>query len=275
MNVKTIYHSYLESCRSTGSQFEVIEYSTLNEHLKIENGTPLPPGLPKIGYICLGRGGYVNATAAGGESIQHVQMHKITSAIPFDLIPVAVRDIDNDFTAVERANYRLRKLETHNGAQKFVYYGLKVDITSSTPKIDKFTTVEGQTQTESFVPNANQLSVDPVSLDSGGQPIQSTGQHLSVYVPFTITLTKQQITDIIEAVTITRGSANLATINELCIVSGLDKDISNTMGGVSAAYKELLAAQVCNFIGVNKPLNQTNEELNFKLRLSDTQPLLV
>lgn len=275
MNVKTIYHSYIEACRATGADFQPIEKSTLNEHLSIEHGTPLPAGVPSISYLCLGRGGYVNATAAGGESIQHVQMHKITSAIPFDMIPVAVREVGNDFTAQERAKYRLRRLETHGGKKYFVYYGLAVDISTSTPQIDEFTTVEGQTTTTVYEAQDSQLTVDPVSLDGQGQPIQSTGKYLSVYIPFTVTLTKQQITDIIEAVTIVRGSANLATINELCLVSGLDKDISNTLGGVAASYKELLAAQVCNFIGVNKPLNQSNEELNFKLRLADTQPLLV
>ena len=77
MNVKTIFHSYLEACRATNTTFTVMDHSTLNQKLSIEHGTPLPPGIPEIGYICAGRGGYVNATAAGGESIQHEQQHNL------------------------------------------------------------------------------------------------------------------------------------------------------------------------------------------------------
>lgn len=274
MQVKTIFHSYLEAVRATGTPFTVMDFSTLNEALNIEHGTAFPSTeVPKISYLCIGRGGHLNATAAGGESITHTQQHKINSAVLFDQIPFLAREVSDDITPAERAKYRLRKLEVFGGVSYFMYYGLKVNLVASSPDVDLLTTTSGVTTSKTYVPTNTQLQRDPVTLNNG-VPVTSTGEHISVSIPFVITLTKEDITNIIEAVTIARGSAALATISEVAVVSGIDVTITNNLGGVNASYAELIAAQIMNHLETNISLSNSSDKVDFKLKLADTNPLL-
>lgn len=274
MQVKTIYHSYLEAVRATGTPFTVMDFSTLNEGLNIEHGTAFPvTAIPEISFLCIGRGGHINATAAGGESITHVQQHKINSAALFDQIPFLVRETTNDISPTERQKYRLRKLEVFGGISYFVYYGLKVDLVAAAPNVDVLTTDMGVTTSAPYTPTAAQLQKDPVTLNNG-VPVTSSGEHIAVSIPFVITLTKEDITNIIEAVTIARGSAALASISEVAVVSGIDLTITNNLGGVAATYTELIAAQIMNHLGANISLDNSSEQINFRLKLADTQVLL-
>ena len=274
MQVKTFLHSILEATRASGATFVPFDKSTLNELLNIEHGTALPAGvIPEISYLCFGRGGEINATAPGGESISNTQKHKINSCRLNDMIPIVARKVANDLTPDEKKDYVLRRLENHGGEFYFVYYGLVIDITAGTPVVERLTVSGNVTTPAPYVALSSQLEVDPVQLVNG-QPTTATSEMLSVYIPFTIQLDSALIASIVDAVTITRGSASLANINEIALVSGIPQTITNNLGGVTATYKELLAAQIMNHIDANIAAYRNTTGAVLKLRLSDTQPLL-
>lgn len=275
MQVKTIYHTWLELIRATGKEFTLLDHSTVNQQLSIQNNAALPAGkIPKQEFFMIGRGGHRAAVGAGGTALMDILQHKINSAILFEPIPVIAREVGNDLSASERDRYRLRTLEILQGTPHFVYYAFKVDLTSGTPEINELTTVDGNTTSVPYVATDAQQQVDPVPMVNG-RPIASTGKHLSVSIPVEIVLNQQDITEIVNACELKYGDARMATITEAGFCSAIDQVVTSNEGGVSVNYTEGLAFQICNHIGANINLQYTSDEVRFKYRLGDTQPLLV
>lgn len=274
MQVKTIFHTYLELIRATGKTFTLLDHSTVNQQLSIQHNAAIPAGsLPKQEYFMIGRGGHRAAVGAGGTALTDILQHKINSAILFEPIPLIMREIGNDLNATQRARYRLRRLEVHNGISYFAYYGLKVDLSAGDPEVKLLTTKAGVTTSADYVPTDAQQQVNPVTMVNG-QPVQSTGEHISVSIPIEIVLDESAITEIVNACEIKYGDVRMATITEAGFCSAIDTTVTSNDGGVNATFTEAIAMQICNHIGANVNLQYTSNEVRFKYRLGDTQPLL-
>lgn len=273
-STKSIWAVEVESSRRPGGTFSPTQYSTLNEYFGIETATTLPTGVaPEAQYIVIGRGGHRNVVGGTSDSLVDVLQHRITNARLFTHLPFVLREVGNDLSAAERAKYRMRKLETFNGKQYIAYYMMKITLPTVTPVIEKLTVTNGTVAREAYVPTAQQLVPKPVSM-TNGKVNMSTGVHLSVTTPFTIKLTKADITNIMNAVDIIYGDARYAVISEMAICSGIDQNVNSTIGGTSVNYTEVLAGQIYNWIAANINLQYQSEELEYALRVGDTLPYL-
>lgn len=270
-NVKTVWFAMLQLAKSLNRDHDVVAHSTLNEKLSIQSGVSLAAGEePDVQYMAIGRGGVVNS----GTSDRNMLQHKITDGCLFEQIPFVMREVGNDLDPAERDRYRLRKLETFGGVQYFCYYLLKIDIASSTPKINTIDTSGGTEDINPFIPNSSQLTPTPVPLDATGLPISTSNVSISVAAPVEILLTSQDIQNITDACKIIYGSVNKAIISEVAFCSGFDKIVSSSDGGININYTEAVACQPATFIGEDLNLLYTSSSYTFRYELGTTLRLL-
>lgn len=265
--VTTIWYARLAAAQAKNSDYTPDAHSTLNEHFGVEQNTPLAAGeIPELNYLAIGRGGHRNVTS-NGASLTDTLQHRIDNACLFEHIPFVLREVNNDLTAPEREKYRMRRLETHNGVDYFAYYVKPLVRSSSSASIEIMTTTGNTVTTEPYVPSIQQLNPQPVS------SLNSTGKHLVVRDGFNIVLSNEEIQEIINACTIIYNDSRYAAISELAVCSGFERQISSTLGGVAASYKEIIASQVCSFLpGEHKSLIYQSQEIDISLNAGNGLP---
>ena len=119
---KTMYADNLEMNMLLGINQIDLPNTTLNEKFNVLPSQTIANGVyPKIQYLAIGVGG----TDIIANANYKFSNHSPIDAALFEHIPFIMRPTTNDLLPVERANYRLRVLETHNGIEYACYY-LKV-----------------------------------------------------------------------------------------------------------------------------------------------------
>lgn len=271
---KTIHHCNLQLMQSLGIPFTVDDFSTLNEKFDIEASTnkPVDKDYPVIKYLTIGRGGHRNVTAAGGASVTDIVRHGPTDSALFETIPFVVRALDDDLSDIDRAKYRLRKVETFHGVQYFTYYLKVIDTDSITP-VATITQISGGevSSTVDYNPSNASLNPTPIEIDNDDLNI-ADGRYLNIQSTVGISMNSSDIEGIINAVAIIYNDERFANISEVGIVSGFDQNVTTTMGGSTNTYVEVTQAQVVNFIGTETPLQHHPSEVELGYGLVEALP---
>lgn len=270
---KTINFTLLEILRSMAIPFNVMSFSTLNEKYQLGNITPPNTGYPTLKYLAIGRGGHRNVIGGNSSGLVDILEHSVTDSTLFEQIPFVLVPITDDISNLERAKYRIRKLETHNGVQYFAYYLKVIPENSITPEIRVIELSNGVKVSDvPYVASASSLAPTPVDLSN---TVVNTveGRHIVVQSKINIQLDPADIVAINDAVTTIYGDVRYSTISELGIVSAYDVNISSTLGGVNVSYDEVRSAQIMCFIGTQIPLQHYPELVDVTYGLSNTSPL--
>lgn len=270
---KTINFTLLEILRSMAIPFNVMSFSTLNEKYQLGNITPPSTGYPTLKYLAIGRGGHRNVIGGNSSGLVDILEHSVTDAALFEQIPFVLVPITDDISNLERAKYRIRKLETHNGIQYFAYYLKVIPENSITPEIRVIELSNGVKISDvPYIASASSLAPTPVDLSN---TVVNTveGRHIVVQSKINIQLDAADIIAINDAITTIYGDVRYATISELGIVSAYDININSTLGGVSVSYDEVRSAQIMCFIGTQIPLQHYPELVDVTYGLSNTSPL--
>lgn len=275
-SVRTLYMGRLELCRAMNKPYTPLPFSTWNEKLQIQHGASVPDGaIPEIGLLMIGRGGHRNVVGADGEPLTDILQHKITNAVLMKPLPVASRPIDDDFSANERSRYRLRRVETHHGEQRFMYYAIKINFESTDPETSILTIDPdtGEVTPTEYVPDPSQLNATPVSMVNG-EANTATNKHISTSIPVTVVLSKSDCARIVDAAVFVYNDVRYAHITEIAIGFGVDQTVTTADGGINISYKESLITGTANFIGASINLRTTSKEVKLDYRLASTMPFL-
>lgn len=266
---KTIHHTNLELKRSLNIPFTVDQYSTLNEKFGIlttETGNVLGAGVyPNIEYLAIGRGGHANITGTGGAALTDILRHGPTDACMFTALPFVMREEGNDLSVGERANYRMRTVETFNTVDYATYWLKKIDTNSVTPETRVITILNGDVvQDDPYVPTNASLNPTPIVVDNNDLNL-ADGRYITVRSSLGVTLDENDINEIIDACNIIYGDDRFAMISEVGVVSGHEYDLGS---GVF----ELTHAQILNFIGTEIPLQHRPDSATLNYLLANTMP---
>ena len=246
---RTLASSYLQTCAAFGITPEVAAFSTLNEKFNVHKTEVLSPlDQPIIQYIAIGNGGhYASVTEGNRTSITGVPRSNAAAAL-YNHIPYVLRRQDNDLTAAERTNYRLRRIEEYGGVTHVAYYLKKFTIGSQKPETIIHTTDEttGVTTQIPYVPTISDLHPSAPTGTSSSLIVSS------IKIPFT--LTQDEIDEITAATTIMYGTGN-GIISELGFVSGVDRVLTGNFNGTTGMYTEVVAAQLRSSINIGKLLD--------------------
>jgi hypothetical protein len=276
-STKTKEFMRLEILRNLNAPFTIDQYSTLNENITVPNPAatlvaPPATGYPTIKCIGIGRGGLSSVIGSGNNTLVDIPMHGVTDAALFGMIPIVMVPTTADLSTTQRANYRLRTLETFGGIDYFCYY-LKVFDTSTIQLTEHVLQLTNGTITSdtAFTPSSSSLTPTPVDL-SNTIVNTSTGRHLFVQAVIPIVLNQADIDGIINVCATRFGDIRTAFITEIAAVAGFDTTVNTTIGGVTANYTELQCAQVMGFIAAGEMLQTRPSGITFQFGLSSTAP---
>lgn len=207
--------------------------TTLNAKYNIER-LSLPTTYPGLRYAGIGIKGFYNS---GTDILANTYVPSADNQDLYQPIPFRIRPLDEDLTALERAQYRMRVITTINGVTYVAYY-LKL-MTIPTSVSLKLVDPDNQVSDYSIVPNLTPTPVIP----SGGT--STLGQNKVVAeVNAQITITQEEI---MEAVNVLfEGDNRYGRVSELGVYSGEDKInvIGQAAGGGTITYTESIYTQL-------------------------------
>ena len=274
---RTIYAAYLETVRSLGKPFITMPNSTLNQKFNIyPSEKPAVNEYPILKGICIGNKGALYEIIEEDVISTKPKYHLADHAALYNHIPFLVRPIDNDISATERLNYRLRVPFT-KGTIKYVAYFMKViDISIMNPVTDIINVSNnGLTiNVDTWTPSLSKLSPTPPVINNS-EIVNPSGDYLSVSAMTSIILNSNDINEIMTACDIIYGNVNRAVISEIALCTGVDRQLSGQFGSVTASYTECIATQVNGFLYQYHALTYGQTEVNINLEVGAKEPLLV
>lgn len=265
--------------------YTVRSNSTLNQKLGILTNQAIPQNTyPKPNYIVLGIGGHSFTTLDGDvvpTELQHQTIHPSLAK----MIPLIARPVNNDITAGQRANYRLRVLETHGGQNYYVYYakhvpealaGVQSETITKTVNSDGVTVLTpvpfAFDPTDLTAPNMLEINGD-------NQVVTASNVYVSVSSLFSFGFTVDEINELLNAVAVTRGNQRKAVISEVALCSGLDTSITIQTTGptsgstVSVPFTEAYAVQINFFTATFVDFTKINETFTFTSEVGNAAPI--
>ena len=226
---------------------------TLNHLLNIFPDSTGDEGeTPKLRYFGVGINGCYNADDT---SLHSAYNPKRTDMNLYSLIPIRCRPVDEDLTAAERANYRLRVKKTLNDGNEYYLYYLKVlNFTSTEIKFKRVSPLTGKE--EGYELSDAYLNPTPEKPNTD-TTVETSASSVIAYCDATITL---EASEILEYITIQyNGDTRYAKISELGFFTGIDSEVSK----YGDTYKEALYVQLYNHV-TWLGANLTREGMSFE-----------
>lgn len=294
---RTIYGSDLQTSQTLKIPYRIREFTTINEALNVPEIVPYQPNPLTAGaqvppsynaetdtsglavrFWCIGNGGHSMVTK-GEKGIPLIisNAHRSNDACLYDLLPFAVKPIDQDFTREQRANYRLRKILFIDGEYYAAYYARKLPTQQLASKMLHTKIQSGIAATVEFIPSINNLK--PVKPTIGQE---NDGSYLSVSSSIVIDFTEQDVNLLKESCEILYGSADFAIISEIAVCSGIDKvvqqeyPLNGTQTSTNISNQNILEAvgvQVSCFMNTFYSAISGNQGFGFDLDLGAAEPL--
>lgn len=266
---RTGYGGLLQIYQAFGIPFETVPSTTLNERLSIQANAVLGVNeMPRVRYMSLGIGGHKGKVGADGISLIDPVQHQATDGGPYKIFPWAVREVTNDFTAVEREKYGMRRVEIIGGVNYYVYYLRRIDVTNLSPKLVTKEIVSNVTTTVDFVPTSQNLSPEQPTIPNGGANVVD-GKFLQAIATLEVVFSASEVEEILNASTILYGSEDYALISELGLVSGVDRSVNGNNG----LYTEVIAAQTFTHINTLLPMKSQRGGFTTTLDVGATEPM--
>ena len=272
----TIYGSMLATAKQLGIKHKVLNKSTLNDkHDILETETPDDSEIASIGCFAIGRGGMRLISGLSGERITAPTPHNPDHAALYEQIPFVLREINNDLTVPERANYALRKKMNIGGKDYFAYYLRRINKAGVEVVAEKVTVTDGVPTTVPFQPSSSNLSPTPPNIPNSGA-IPTSGVSLTTSGVVKLELSQSETAEVLAACRILYGDIIYATITEIGLISGVDRLVNVDDGaGGSISFKEYITAQVAVHITTNCPLAYSNNGFDQEIDLGSSEALLI
>lgn len=273
--VRTIYASHLSNCMMLRRPFSVLPNSTLNQKFSLfKDELPAINEYPVLGYLGIGNKGATYESTDTGFILTNPVPHLPRDASLYNFIPFLVRDINDDISSTERLKYRLRVLIPIGNITYAAYYLRALTINDLIPSVE-LRNVDGETiTTKSFTPLQSDLAPSHPAI-SNANLNTANGDYLVSTSKINFTLNRNDVQEIMDACAILFGDPRYAVINEICMVSGIDKILQGTFGGTTSNYTEVIAAQVATFISQYHALTSNTTKVELELDVGSVEPLLV
>lgn len=273
--VRTIYSAHLQTCKLLDKPFTVVPNSTLNQKFNLfADQVPSVGEYPKLGYVGIGNKGTTYEVVSGNYLLTTPIPHLARHSSLYNHIPFLVRHLFDDISAADRLKYRLRVPFTIGSDQYVAYYLRTLDATNVVPSIELRNVNDGIITNSPFVPDLSDLSPTHPVL-SNPDLNNPNGDYLASTAKLSFKLNQLDIAEIMEACALIYGDPRYAVINELCLVTGLDKVQSGVFGGVTTNYTDVISAQIAAFISQNHILTESTSEIEIGLNVGSVEPLLV
>jgi hypothetical protein len=272
--VRTVYAAYLQTCQLLGLPIVLKPNSTLNEKFNIHSNISIADSdRPSMKYLSIGIGGHRMVTGTNGIGRPEVVQHSPRNAALYSHLPFVLRLPNDDLLANERAKYRLRRLESHDGTVYVAYYLKVLDMTATLPQLELRTVVDNITTATEFNPTLADLNPTPPAINSSGV-LTTTGDYIAATGKVPFVMTADEITELLNVANIIYGDEGYAMISEFALCSGVDRTVIGDFNGTSVAYTDAIGVQVLNFVSQFIHVPSNNNGINIELDVGSVEPLL-
>ena len=262
---KTIYADKIAVCRAVGKPYRPDKGTTINELYKVaENETPVAGEYPIVKYLMWGVKGTEASNLTDGRTVTNHILKSPTFMGLYGPMPWVIRPVDDDLPPEIRSRYRMRtSLLDKNGKRYIAYYALSVpDNHISEPIIEVRNTKDGVTTTTLFEADPADLTPKPIPISNTN--IQNPeGDCLIVSSKLRILLDQNDISEMLNAYRIMYGDTKGATITEIAICSGIDKNIQSGITGTTGMYREAIYLQIAAHLDYASPLNESKTGIDY------------
>ena len=273
--VRSIYASHLANCMMMRRPFSVLPNSTLNQKFNLfKDELPASNEYPVLGYLGIGNKGATYEVTDTGFILTTPVRHLPRDASLYNFIPFLIRDINNDISSTERTKYRLRVPITIGNTTYVAYYLRALSLSNLVPSVELRNVDDENITTNSFTPTQSDLAPNHPNLGNTNLNT-ANGDYLVATSKVNFVLNQSDIQEIMDACTILFGDPRYAVINEIAIVSGIDKILQGTFGGATSNYTEVVAAQCATFIAQYHALTSNSTKVEIELDIGAVEPLLV
>lgn len=272
---RTYAGAYLATVKTLGLKFNVIQHTTLNEKFGIATTTAFPNGtMPYMRYMVIGNMGHYTVRADDGSDEVVNRRHRTNHMGLYNHIPFVMRELTDDLNATQRAQYCLRRIETHQNKQWFVYYGMVYDVSTVVPELQEIEIVDGNVTVRPYVPTAEDLNPTPPVVSNNGTVVGSN-KTISASAIVTVKLTAEQIRWIQEAHRIRTGSTNSPVISEIGLCSAALVKVQAQSGAAgNMQIDETIGTQINVHIATNHPIGYNSRGLTLSFDVGGVEPTL-
>lgn len=271
--MRTALNSYLQTTLLLNTPFVLAPNTTLNELYGIQASVQ-PIRTPTLGYFAIGNGGHRVTVGVNGIPLTNPIQHSAEDSALYNGLPFVLRPISNDIDTVSQANYALRRIETHAGNQYIAYYLKRLPLSTVIPVMQITSVTNGVKTTTSFVPTSANLNPTPPALSNTGVNLVS-GDYVAASAEVDISLTANDVSELLNVATIIYGDPNYAIISEIALCSGVDKVVqSATYNNALIPFNEAIAVQCLSFVNCMFALAFNNSGVDLLLNCGATEPLM-
>lgn len=272
--VRTAPASVLQTGQYIGKSIKILPNSTLNQKLSIQaSQLPIDGEVPTVKYVVIGCGGHDFVTSADGKKRWKSVKHTFRHTGLYNQLPFVLRREDNDLTVAERANYRLRRIETHGGVRYIAYYARVLDLSETVVTLEHRRVENGVTTPTPFEPTLEDLSPTPPILVSD-EAVTTTGNYIASSAKVRFTMTAADLEEFQAACRVIFGEDGFATISEMATVSGIERNVTSQFGGINQTYAEAVYAQITSHIATAWVTEYQNDGLSITLDIGNVEPVL-
>lgn len=272
--VRTISAALAASAAQANKPHIPLPFSTLNELFDIHTDETVADSDRYVtSYVCIGIGGhdftYGSQNLPLNKTIPHLPRH---TGLYYPM-PFVLREVNDDLSSVERAKYRLRRLETINGKVYVAYYARKLDLSDTVVKAELRKVVDGEVVAAPFTPALADLKPSKPTITENSV-LTTTGDYVAATLKVVFSMTPAEIEEFHNVCMIKFGNIGYATISEVALVQGVDRAVSGDFNGQMMQYTDVIGAQVAYFISSSFQTVTTNREINITMDLGNVEPLL-
>lgn len=272
---RTIYGAHLQTCKLLNRPFTVLPNSTLNQKFNLfADELPLSNEYPKLGYIGIGNKAATYELGNDGFILTREIPHLPRHASLYNFIPFVIRNMNDDLSATERMKYRLRVPITINSEQYVAYYLRVLNLDNVAPSVELRNVNEGVITTTDFIPEITDLSPQHPNI-SNVNLNNPNGDYLVSTAKINFVLNQNDINNILEACQLLYGDPRYAVINEIALVTGIDRVLTGVFGSTQSSYTEVISAQIAAFVYQYHALTVNSTEVNITFDVGTEEPLLV
>lgn len=273
--IRTVLGAYLQTCQLLGKPVVIKPNTTLNQKFDIQpNVTISDQDHPGMGYVSIGNGGHRMVIGVNNIPRPEPIQHTPRDAALFNHLPFVLRLPNEDLTVAERAKYRLRRHETHDGQTYVAYYLKTLDLSNTLPQLELRTVTDGVTTSTEFNHTLQDLNPEPLELTPGGVLVNS-GDYIAATAKVPFVMSETDINELLNVANILYGDEDYAMISEIALCSGVDRLVQGDFNGTTATYTEAISVQVCNFINAFFSAKFSNNGINVLFDIGSVEPLLV
>lgn len=264
-DVTTLLGSHLGLSSLLPVSFEAQHEFTINNYLNIFPNTS-PKAMPKLRYFGIGIKGCYNADDG---ILVSAFNPKRTNMNLFQPVPIRCRPVDEDLSAAERKNYRLRIRKTINGNDYFLYY-LKVLTFADTIKYKQINPVTGAEKEYSL--NSSYLEPTPEKQGADATITTSTAQ----VVAYCNAQVAVEASEILEYINAMYGDSRYARVSEIGFFTGDDQEVTgSTSQGASVTYTEAMYVQLYNHLtNTGIPLTNSGMKIDSSFEITSRGDVL-